>query len=262
MDHVSTSWSTNNLVSVLNSTNVTMQWSILADSLTNNLRGYGSQLRYGNGALTFHHNLYADNYTASPRLGDNLQLDFVNNVIYNWGVNAGFSTNENTADDPFGFTNELNYVANYLIAGSNSVMTNIAFWSGTTNTWIYQTNNFIDSNTNGILDGANTGWFMFTNHYTQFQVPFPPLAVSIDEAYQAYERVLYFAGADMDKRDAADTNIVSKVRTQTGALISAAGTLPGLNSTLPYSGHRPGRHSGFLGRHLHPDAGVRSQQRQ
>jgi hypothetical protein len=233
-DHISTSWSTNNLVSVLGSTNVTVQWSIMADSLTKNLHGYGSRLRYGNGALTFHHNLYADNYNASPRLGDNLQLDFVNNIVYNWGLNAGFSTNETLLDDPRGFTNELNYVGNYLIAGSNSVMTNIAFWSGTTNTWIYQTNNFMDSNTNGILDGADTGWFMFTNHYTPFQTPFPPLAVGIDEAYQAYERVLDFAGPAMDKRDAADTNIVSKVRTQTGALVSSAGTLPALNSTPPY----------------------------
>ncbi len=232
-DHVSTSWSTNNLMSVLDSTNVTVQWSVMADSLTNNLRGYGSRLRYGNGALTFDHNLYADNHAASPRLGDNLKLDFVNNVIYNWGVSTGFSTND-IADNPSGFTNELNYVCNYLIAGSNSVMTNIAFWSGTTNTWIFQTNNFIDSNTNGILDGTDTGWNMFTNYYTPFEVPFPPLAVSIDEAYLAYERVLDFAGVAMDKRDAADTNIVLKVRTQTGALISSAGTLPPLNSTLPY----------------------------
>jgi subtilisin-like proprotein convertase family protein len=234
-DHVSAEWSSDNLISVLNSTNVTVQWSVIADSLynTNNPQGFGSVLRYGNGALSFHHNLYADNYSASPRLGDNLTLDFVNNVIYNWGIFAGFSTND-VADDPLGFTNELNYVCNYLIAGPNSVMTNIAFWSGTTNTWIFQTNNFIDSNTNGILDGADTEWLMFTNHYTPFQVPFPPLAVGIDEAYQAYERVLDFAGVNMDKRDAADTNIVGKVRSQTGVIIATAGTLPPLNSTPPY----------------------------
>ena len=61
--------------------------------------GYGSRLRYGSGALSFNHNLYADNNNASPRLGDNLSLDFVNNVIYDWGTNAGFSTND-IADDP------------------------------------------------------------------------------------------------------------------------------------------------------------------
>ena len=221
-DHVSAEWTSDNNVSVLNSSNVTVQWSILADSLylTNNPQGVGSLLRYGNGALSFSHNLYADNYNASPRLDDNLKLDFVNNVIYNWGTNAGFSTNETLLDDPSGFTNELNYVCNYLIAGPDSKMTNIAFFGGTTNTWIFQTNNFIDSDKNGVLNGANTGWNMFTNLFTEFGTPFPPLAVSIDEAFVAYERVLDFAGPDMALRDSVDTNIVGKVRSQTGTLIS------------------------------------------
>ena len=229
-DHVSAEWSSDNDVSVLNSTNVTVQWSIMADSLylTNNPQGFGSLLRYGSGALSFHHNLYADNYNGSPRLGDNISLDFVNNVIYNWGTNSGFSsTNDDIVVNTNGFTNELNYVCNYLIAGTDTTrsashfaITNIAFVGGTTDTWIYQTNNFIDSNTNGILDGANTQWGMFTNQYTKFGRAFPLVPVPTDEAFLAYERVLDFAGPDMALRDAVDTNIVSKVRTQTGTLIS------------------------------------------
>ena len=45
--------------------------------------------------MSFHHNLYADNYSGSPRLGDNLTLDFVNNVIYNWGVRSGLTGGTN-----------------------------------------------------------------------------------------------------------------------------------------------------------------------
>jgi subtilisin-like proprotein convertase family protein len=237
-DHVSAEWSSNNDLSTLNSSNVTVQWSILADSLysTNSNATNpptGSLLRYGSGALSFNHNLYADNYSGSPQLGDNLSLDFVNNVIYNWGTNAGFSTNDLVAD-PNGFTNQLNYVCNYLIAGTNSLMTNIAFWGGSTNTWIFQTNNFIDSDTNGVLNGADTQWLMFTNQYTKFGHPFPLVQVPTDEAYLAYEKVLDFAGPDMALRDTVDTNIVAKVRTQTGTLIASAGTLPLLNSSLPY----------------------------
>ncbi|HEX3857718.1 MAG TPA: LamG-like jellyroll fold domain-containing protein [Verrucomicrobiae bacterium] len=219
-DHVSAEWS-DTVMSTLNSSNVTVQWSILADSLyiTNNPPSQGSLLRYGSGVLSFQHNLYADNYSANPRLGDNLSLDFVNNVIYDWGTNAGFSTND-ISDNPSGFTNELNYVCNYLIASSNSVMTNIAFWGGTTNTWIYQTNNFIDSDTNGILNGADTGWNMFTNLFTKFDRPFSLPPVSTDEAFLAYEKVLDFAGPDMTLRDSVDTNIVTSVRTQTGTFIS------------------------------------------
>ena len=217
-DHISASWSTNEIISALNSSNVTVQWSVIADSLndTNNPHGYGSLLRYGNGMLSFHHNLYADNYNASPRLGDNLKLDFVNNVIYDWGTNAGFSTN-----DISGVTNELNYECNYLIAGPDSRMTNIAFSGGTANTWVFQTNNFMDGNGNGILDGADTGWNMFTN-ITEFGRPFNSSPPSVDEAFIGYERVQDFAGASMGQRDLFDTNIVGNVRAQTGAIISNA----------------------------------------
>lgn len=246
-DHVSASWTASNLVSVLNSTAVTMQWSILGDSLfTTNNSSAGSLLRYGNGQLSFNHNLYADNYSGSPRLGDNLSLDFVNNVIYNWGLFSGLTGGTNDLlVSTNGCTNQLNYVCNYLIAGpdtaryaTNFAITNIAYFGGTTNAltanWIFQTNNFIDSNTNRILDGANTQWAMFTNHYSRFEQSFPLIPVPTDEAFLAYEKVLAFAGVNMSLRDSVDTNIVAKVRNQTGTLISVPGALPVLNSTFPY----------------------------
>ncbi len=240
-DHISAEWSTNNDMSVLNSTNVTVQWSIIADSVHNSVtNGYGSLLRYGNGTLSFHHNLYADNAYASPRLGDNLKLDFEDNVIYDWGTNSGFSTND-IATDTGGYTNVLNYICNYLIASTNSVTNTIAFWAGTTNTWIYQTNNFIQStntSTNILTDlaltGQNTGWNMFTTNGTRFdrEFPFPP--ISVDEAYLAYEKVLDFAGPDMAQRDAVDTNIVGNVRTQTGSILNTTQIVPSSASLLPY----------------------------
>ncbi len=228
-DHVSANWSANNLLSSVNSSNVTVQWSILADSLfvTNNPPPLGSGLRGGSGALSLHHNLYANNYSGNPALGDNLSLDFVNNVIYNWGLFSGMSPVSNSV------TNQLNYACNYLIAGpdtatfgTNYAITNIAFWGGSTNSWIFQTNNFIDSDLNGILNGANTGWNMFTNRYTQFEHSFPLLPVPTDEAFLAYEKVLDFAGVNLGLRDLVDVDVVSKVRSQTGTLIS----------TPPFSG--------------------------
>jgi choice-of-anchor C domain-containing protein len=240
-DHISASWSSNNLVSVLNSSNVTVQWSIMADGYydTNNPHGLGSLLRQGGGTLSFHHNLYADNYSGSPRLGDNLTLDFVNNVIYNWGIRSGLTGGTNDFDySVTGCTNELNYVCNYLIAGpdtakfapNNYNITNIAFFGGVTNSsaanWIFQTNNFMDSDTNRVLNGANTSWGMFTNHYTRFDRAFPTPPVPTDEAFIAYERVLDFAGVNLTQRDALDTNIVTKVRYQTNlpfASTSASG---------------------------------------
>ena len=233
-DHVSAEWS-DTVLSTLNSSNVTVQWSVLADSfyVTNNALPNGSLLRYGNGTLSFHHNLYADNYSGSPRLGDNLTLDFVDNVIYNWGLQPGFSVTNDLVANPNGSTNQLNYVGNYLIAGpdtaryaTNLAITNIAFVGSTTNTWIFQTNNLIDANINQILDGGNTDWAMFTNQFTKFGRPFPVLSVPTDEAFLAYERVLDFAGVNLPLRDPVDATIVRKVRNQNGRLISAPPSLP------------------------------------
>jgi hypothetical protein len=234
-DHISTAFSTNDLISVLNSSNVTVQWSVLAESLnkTNSLHG-GSQVRFGSGNVTYHHNLYADNYSASPRLGDSVSFDFVNNVIFNWGAFAGLTTND-IADNPGGFTNFLNYSGNYVIAYTDSLFTNVAFFGGTTNTWIFQTNNFIDTNLNTILDGANTSWGMFSNQFTQFSHPFPIPPTAPDEAFIAYERVLDFAGTSLQKRDFLDRTIVQKVRLRPA--ISTNGLLSGMAAWWPAEGN-------------------------
>ncbi|HEY1787074.1 MAG TPA: S8 family serine peptidase, partial [Verrucomicrobiae bacterium] len=129
-DHISALWSSNNDLSILNSTNITVQWSILSDSITNQPEPNGALVRYGSGPVSLHHNLFADDYTGSPRLGDNVTLDFVNNVIYNWVTNAGYSTADDITNNPAGFTNYLNYICNYLVAGPDTITTNIAFWGG------------------------------------------------------------------------------------------------------------------------------------
>jgi subtilisin-like proprotein convertase family protein len=236
VDHVSATWAPRQVVSVIDSTNVTVQWSVMSQQLyATNFLGDGSQLRMGGGALSFHHNLYADNNAGSPHLADNVSLDFVNNVIYNWGTNAG-SSFEDPTNNPNGFTNQINYTCNYLIAGSNSFEPWIAFRSPTNTTWIFQTNNFIDSDTNLVLNGGNTQWAMFTNQFTEFGQPFPLLPVATDEAFMAYERVLAFAGAALMQRDSADTNLVTSVRKQNGKIISSqsqVGGWPTLTSLAP-----------------------------
>ncbi len=237
MDHVSALWSPNTDLAVYDSTNITVQWSILADSLVGATSGAGggsvvdtaNASQPGGGVVTLSHNLYADNAYANPQFGGNNFLDFVNNVVYDWGTNAGISDNQLVPVS----TNCLNFRCNYVIASTNSFTNYVAFWGGTTNTWIFQTNNFIDCNTNGILDGANTRWDMFTNAYTETNA-FPLADVSVDEAFRAYEKVLDFAGVSMFRREPAESNIVENVRTQTGTIISKPGILLTNTSTLIY----------------------------
>lgn len=233
VDHVSSSWSVDECLSVTHSTNVTIQWSMIAESLKNSqhakgAHGYGSLLRYGEGALTFHHNLYQHHDNRNPRLGDRLKLDFINNVIYNWGGRAGYSggngPTEDAKDNPGGlFTNHLNYVSNYLVAGQSSTTPGTAFASGATNTVIFHAGNRIDSDKNTTHNGTETANSMFSAPYTAAAVRHPVPAASNDTAAIAYQRVLAFVG-DSQFRDEVDTRLIHNVRTRTGRLIDAVGT--------------------------------------
>jgi pectate lyase len=232
VDHVSTSWSVDECLSVTWSTNVTVQWCMITESLNRSqhdkgAHGYGSLLRYANGALTFHHNLYAHNNSRNPRLGDNLKLDFVNNVIYNWGGRAGYSGDNSPTgdakDNPDGFTNYLNYIGNYLIAGPSSTTPSIAFASGATNTVIYPSGNLIDTNKNTLLDGIDTGGGMFNGYpYTAAASPYPLPALALDSAATAYQRVLAFVGHS-SVRDEVDLRLIGNVRSHTGRIVDAVG---------------------------------------
>ncbi|MGA3143257.1 MAG: S8 family serine peptidase [Verrucomicrobiota bacterium] len=274
-DHISASWSLDTVLSTTYSTNVTVQWSMIAQPLDHSAyligngnagyqeHGYGSLIRYGSGAISYLHNLYADNYSYNPRVGDDIQLDFINNVVCNWGAAAGLNEDD-TADNPGGYTNYLNYRGNYFIAGSNSVNPNIAFASGVTNatfTQIYEATNLIDTNAfNIVLEGTNTDWNMFSGLLTQLASPtlitngIP--AATNDPAF-AYEQVLAFAGASVAGataagspaagtsllRDPVDTNIVANVRNKSGQIIdfissnSFPGVYLGTNFGATYSGY-------------------------
>jgi pectin methylesterase-like acyl-CoA thioesterase len=237
VDHVSASWSVDETLSVTESDKVTVQWSLITESMKNSCHikgahGYGSLIRYGSGLITYHHNLYAHHDSRNPRLGDNIGLDFVNNLVYDWGSEAGYS-GDNTEGTP-----RLNYVGNYLVAGAStpSSKRSRAFNGGGTATQIYQSNNAIDSNFNGAHDGQDTQWSMFIGLYTKQQpgrFSFPQVAT--DDAPSAYARVLNLAGHSL-VRDAVDTRVISEVRNEGGHHINSeneVGGWPALNSLTP-----------------------------
>ena len=242
IDHVSSSWSVDECLSATWSTNITVQWCVISESMKNSCHvkgahGYGSLLRYGNGGVTYHHNLYADHDSRNPRPGDNIHLDFVNNLIYNWGGTCGYNA-EDTADNLLtGFTNVLNYSSNFFLAGpSTSGHLTVAFDSGVTNSTqcqIFQSGNYIDGNKDTNYNGSDTGWAMFATPYTQLGTRFLAPQVTTDSPEGAYERVLAFAGASA-ARDAVDHRVVTQVRTHNGAIINSqndVGGWPTLNST-------------------------------
>ncbi len=235
IDHVSGSWSIDETLSVTEADRVTVQWSLITESLNNSCHqkgphGYGSLIAYGNGGVTYHHNLYAHHVSRMPRPGSEIRFDFVNNVLYNWGSKAGY-TGANP-DSP-----RINYIGNYAIAGPSTPASRLmnVFQGGGTDTQIYQTGNSIDGNRNGIRDGVDTGWAMFNGSYTPVENRFDYPAIQTDDAPTAYERVLAGAGASR-VRDAVDLRVLEDVVNETGGIIdsqSQVGGWPALQSLPP-----------------------------
>jgi len=115
LDHISASWSIDETLSVGSRYDppergvydVTVQWSIIAESLNasghgKGDHGYGSLVRGGHGAhMTFHHNLWAAHRARMPRPGnynppsvdpEGPRFVFRANVFYGWGgAYAGYN---------------------------------------------------------------------------------------------------------------------------------------------------------------------------
>jgi pectate lyase len=166
LDHVSASWAQDENLSVANNnTNVTVQYSIIADALTSD-HAYGSLIRPRiDSNVTFHHNLYANNSSRQARFGtynaENLTADFRINVIYNWRDRASYAGGSSEPEREFA---DVNYVGNYLIACPNTEGSPSRAFSVDRNIDVraYQSGNFVDSdrtvNPNSTPNGSDLGW--------------------------------------------------------------------------------------------------------
>ena len=230
IDHLSCSWSTDETMSLYRAENMTVQWSIIAESLT--MSGH-TKGRHGYGAIvggvntTYHHNLYANHTSRNPRFGggtveadDNdhiAHFDFRNNVIYNWGYNTGYG----------GGRAELNYVFNYMKPGpgTRDSVVNRLVDCGENNKpgWFYVKGNVLEGNEEVTEDNSKGIYISDTNKpFTtivdkEFEMEgTKPENLHTDTPEEAYELVLARAGATLPYRDALDARIVQSVKDNTG----------------------------------------------
>ena len=233
VDHCSASWS---LDEVLSSTGhidtskpqpdnrrITVQNCFIAEALNPDGHSYGSLLRPEQDYyVSFLHNLYESNWSRNPRPGSydgaTLHFDFRNNVIYNWGDQAGYGCYATYSPPELV---DMDYVGNYLVAGpsTDSDVLNRAFtgysYAGCR---IYQEGNKIDGNCNGVFDGTNTGWAMFGGSYLAMGTAFAYAPTTPQSADDALTSVLGGAGASI-YRDTVDNRLILDVYNGTGRII-------------------------------------------
>ena len=254
VDHCSMAWGLDENFSFSKSTtNVTAQWCIISEGLNPKHHGYGSLIAPDvDCRMSFHHNLYADNFGRNPRVGSRAKIDFLfdyrNNIIFNWGTGYDWGVwavygNEEVENV------DMNFIGNYAIAGPDTSIEatrakgfsprfelttagyrQAALSSNRKTSRIYQSGNKIDSNVNGKLDGIDNGWSMVNGVCTRMDAPFPiPAAfgVTTQPVDQAYDHVISSAGALPWHRDAADSRVVEGVRNQTGRIINSQNQVGG-----------------------------------
>ncbi len=235
VDHVSASWSVDETLSVSARSqngvptidNVTVQWSIIAESLNHSVHakgdhGYGSLIRGSFGArYSFHHNLWAHHRARMPRPGNYLSVeedpqgplfDFVNNVFYNWGGSySGYNEDQNA-------NARYNFINNYYIAGADSGAHTFAFRERNRAAHAYFAGNWWND------AEPSDPWSLVNleaeNATYRSATPFQTAPITIERANVAYRRVLANAGSVV-ARDAVDQRVVGSVHDRTGQLIDS-----------------------------------------
>ena len=234
LDHLSCSWSVDECVSCYGNTNFTMQYCIISESLRMSVHGKG---KHGYGGIwggtnaSFHHNLLAHHDSRNPRFDHdyvNAQcagpIDYVNNVVYNWGNNSAYG-GEGSTNGAGG--RQINFVKNYYKYGpATPISKRIRFVDPTTNcpnctdklggivvpAQIYLAGNYMYGSEAITADNwqgstVQTDEVKVLNRWTE------GLTTMLNEqsAEAAYETVLAKAGCSL-RRDVVDTRIVEEVR--------------------------------------------------
>lgn len=258
VDHVSAAWGMDETLSVTLSRNVTVQNSIIAESLNKSFHpkgahGYGTLIRgeltpedqkSGTGGYTFFGNLWAQHRARNPSIGGQQRLEsgqaesdrrrtdvnLVNNVVYGW-------LDQPTHRSELGEV-RINFVGNYYVNGPAKKSDYIFNESNPARTFLFQLGNMHDADQDSDHDGAPVGragdirrtFRQFdrqdvltgATHGKPFNF-FESVAKHVVSAEEAYARVVRSSGASLS-RDAIDSRIIASLIHRTGIPIDSQQT--------------------------------------
>jgi len=260
IDHCSMSWSTDECGSFYGSRGFTLQWCLLAESLTISVHdkgahGYGGI--WGGQTASFHHNLLAHHSNRLPRLcgsrySDNAaeeKVELINNVIYNWtgeGAYAGEGGSYNLIGNYYkpgpataAKKAHCRFFTPYKDDGTNSQAAGVCGK-------FYLKGNYMDGTVSSLTDGQKTevsnanadnyastafvpksGKLAEFKADSKFDISHNGSTVTQQAANGAFVSVLKSAGASL-RRDKVDARIISEVQDGTYTYYGCKGSPCGL----------------------------------
>ncbi len=233
LDHISASWSEDETVSTwYGAHDVTLSWSIISEALNRSRhrkRTHSAGLLIGDGShnVSVHHCLLAHNDFRNPLIIAGGTHDFVNNVIYDWGVLSA----EVVDYDSNSF---LNFVGNFFLPGpsAGSCPYELLIEQGPGTPRIYVKDNIGPRRPDSSVDDwaiVKHGWDQEQHAPQNYRAtsPFalPPVAAS--SADEAFKRVLASCGATAPVRDAVDERVTTDVRNKAGRIIDSPAEVGG-----------------------------------
>ncbi|XOV91375.1 MAG: polysaccharide lyase family 1 protein [Bacteroidota bacterium] len=224
LDHISASWSIDECMSVYHCDSITVQWSLISESLSgsNHVKGsHGFGGIWGSNYGSYHHNLLAHHTSRNPRMASGAgYTDYRNNVIYNWGYQNLYGGEAQQSGNPkFNFST-LNIVANYYKPGPATQpgevsyrIANPGFRSEEDFGRWYVSKNVIENKKAVSKDNWNGGvQTKIAIEKIKLDKPWEAMPINEQTAEQAYDLVIQQAGASLPKRDPIDTRIIAEVK--------------------------------------------------
>lgn len=242
IDHCSMSWSTDEVFSVYAGDSTTLQWNLISEPLNysyhfeegdKDYEHHGFGAIWGGRHLTAHHNLFAHCNNRNPRF-DGIRnspeenVDYRNNVIYNWGTNsvyAGEGGNYNIINNYYKYgPNTSKAVVSRIVSPGKWEKPPIPFGK------YYVNGNYMDE----AKDVTKNNWLgiVLTNKGTEedkkeciIDKPHSFEPIPAQTAIEAYEAVMKYVGASY-RRDTLDERIISNVKNRAGSFIDVQGGYP------------------------------------
>jgi pectate lyase len=217
VDHVSIEWGRWDNLHIKESKDVTQQYCIVGEAL--DPQRFGALLERPTN-LTVHHCLWINNQSRNPKA--KAGIEYVNNVIYNWG-GSGFVGGHSAADS------HQDLINNYFIAGPSSSNNFLTMFTATDH--VFHQGNLVDLDKDGILNGRPITDDDFikqgaTLEAKQQNVSMDPK--SIQKPEEALKVIVSEVGVSLH-RDVTDNRLIGFLKSlgKTGAIVKSEAEVGG-----------------------------------